>query len=57
VTETPTQTMQRTARRDRINRVRRRLSQIEPEDQDIIALIGAVKGMLDILADDKEAGG
>jgi uncharacterized membrane protein len=39
-------------RREQVNRVRRRLSQIRPEDSDMIALVGAVKGILDIIADD-----
>jgi hypothetical protein len=48
---TETQTCVR-ERQERVNRVRRRLSQIKPEDGDMIALVGAVKGLLDIVADD-----
>jgi hypothetical protein len=39
-------------RREQINRVRVRLSQIRPQSRDMIALVGAVKGLLDIIADD-----
>jgi hypothetical protein len=39
-------------RAEQINRVRRRLAKIQPEDGDMIALVGAMKGILDIVADD-----
>lgn len=39
-------------RGERVQRLRKRLAGIRPEDGDMIALIGAVKGMLDIIADD-----
>jgi hypothetical protein len=48
---TETQTYVR-ERQERVNRVRRRLSQIKPEDGDMIALVSAIKGLLDIVADD-----
>jgi len=41
-------------RRKQINRVRRRLSRINPEDGDMIALVGVTKAILDIIADDGE---
>ena len=39
-------------RSEQIARVRVRLSQIRPQSRDVIALVGAVKGILDIIADD-----
>jgi hypothetical protein len=47
-----TETRPQRDRAAEINRIRRRLSRIKPEDQDMIEFIGAVKGMLDIIADD-----
>jgi hypothetical protein len=44
----------RQIRQERIDRLRRRLTKIKPEDGDMIELVGAVKGMLDVIADDGE---
>ena len=41
-------------RRARIARLRTRLKQITPNDGDMIDLIGVVKGLIDVLADDGE---
>jgi hypothetical protein len=39
-------------RGEQVARLRKRLKAIKPEDRDMIALVGAVKGLLDIVADD-----
>lgn len=49
------QSEQRT-RRDQVARVRTRLKAIKPEDADLIALIGVIKGVMDIIEDDGEDG-
>lgn len=44
----------RDSHRDRMMRLRERIKSIKPEDQDMIALLGVLKGLMDIVDDATE---
>lgn len=44
----------RDSHRDRMLRLRERIKSIKPEDQDMIALLGVLKGLMDIVDDAAE---
>lgn len=55
VRESGTRHFRNDGRREQLARLRARIKEIRPEDADMIALLGVVKGLMDII--DDAAGG